>query len=129
MRNTCSKNVPCRKGVTSRRRCGHNGLSCSECPTPPVLSIPESKGKANVSFLLVGEVPISMQQRYFISKRCATLKAHRHFQPFFISFQQTHSSSFHYKLCNYSNLAEGLSIQFMLKPLSHMHSCTLTRTH
>lgn len=67
MRNTCSKNVPCRKGITSRRRCGHNGLSCSECPTPPVLSIPESKGKANVSFLLVGEVPISMQQRYFIS--------------------------------------------------------------
>lgn len=24
----------------SRRRCGHTRLSCSECPTPPVLSIP-----------------------------------------------------------------------------------------
>lgn len=44
--------------------------------------------KASTSFLLVGEVPISTQQRYLISKRCATLKAHRHFQPFFISFQQ-----------------------------------------
>lgn len=49
-------------------------------------------------------------------------------QPFFISFQQACSSYFHYKLCNYSNLVEGLSILFMLKPLSHMHSCTLTHT-
>lgn len=84
--------------------------------------------KASMSFLLVGEVPISTQQRYLISKRCATLKAHRHFQPFFISFQQACSSYFHYKLCNYSNLVEGLSILFMLKPLSHMHSRTFTHT-
>lgn len=84
--------------------------------------------KASMSFLLVAEVTISTQQRYFISKQCATLKAHRHFQPFFISFQQACSSYFHYKLCNYSNLIEGLSILFMLKPLSHMHSCTLTHT-
>lgn len=84
--------------------------------------------KASMNFLLVGEVTISKQQRYFISKQCATLKAHRHFHPFFISFQQACSSYFHYKLCNYSNLVEGLSILFMLKPLSHMHSCTLTHT-
>lgn len=81
--------------------------------------------KASMSFLLVVEVMIS-KQRYFISNQCATLKAHTHFQPFFISFQQACSSYFHYKLCNYSKLVEGLSILFMLKPLSHMHSCTLT---
>lgn len=60
---------------------------------------------------------------------CNTYKTHRHFQPLFISFQQAHSNSLHYKLCSYSNLAEGLSIQFMLKTLSHMHSCTLTHSH
>lgn len=85
--------------------------------------------KASMSFLLVGEVPISMQQRYLISKRCATLKAHRHLQPFFISFQQACSSYFNYKLCNYSNLVEGLSILFMLKPLSHALLHTHTHMH
>lgn len=44
--------------------------------------------KASMSFLLVGEVTISKQQRYFISKQCATLKAHRHFQPFLSPFSR-----------------------------------------
>lgn len=121
MRNIWSKTVPYCKGVTQRRWCGHNRLSHTSSTFHPTI---QSGRSAWASYLW----EISTQQRYLISKRCATLKAHRHLQPFFISFQQACSSYFNYKLCNYSNLVKGLSILFMLKPLSHMHSCTLTHT-
>jgi len=108
-------------------------MDCPALNVPHLQYFPSHspRGKASVSFLLVGEVPISMQQRYFISFQTDVqhLKPTDSSSPFFTSFQQARSSSFHYKLCNYSNLAEGLSIQFMLKPVSHMHACTLTHTH
>lgn len=89
-KNICSKTVPYCKGVARRRWCGHKTV-----PHLQYFPSHNPRWKASMSFLLVGEVTNPKQQRYLILKQCATLKAHRHFQPFFISFQQACSSSLH----------------------------------
>lgn len=80
-----AQQCPIAKGVTSRRRCGQRDCPALDAPHLQH-SDPAAQGEGSASSLLVGEVTTSMQQRYFISKPCATLKAHRHLQPLLSPF-------------------------------------------
>lgn len=124
MRNICSKTVPSCKGVTCRRWCGHNRLSHTSSTFHPLI---QGGQIAWASYLWEKWRSLSSRGISFQSN-VQHLKPTDNSSPFSISFQQACSSYFHYKLCNYSNLVEGLSILFMLKPFSHMHSCTFTHT-
>lgn len=106
-------------------------MDCPALNAPHLQYFPthSRRRKASVSFLFVREVTISTQQRYLISFQSDV----QHLKPTDTSspFQSPFSKHVlvHYKPCNYSSLAERLSIHFMLKSLSYMHSCTLTHAH